>query len=46
MKAQTCWERVKTAASEAEKPRNIQQSPQYSAESRRGGEALTGAALG
>ena len=25
MKAQTCWERVKTAASEAEKPRNIQQ---------------------
>ena len=23
--AQTCWERVKTAAGEAEKPRNIQQ---------------------
>ena len=78
MKAQTCWERVKNAASEAEKPRNIQQKvdasqvrrrsleafsrsryfanemqmrrsqevSQFSAESRRRSDALTGAALG
>ena len=29
MKAQTCWERVKTAASEAEEPRSTQQKLVY-----------------
>ena len=29
MKAQTCWERVKTAASEVEKPQSIQQKSMH-----------------
>ena len=40
MKAQTCWERVKTTATEAEKLRNIQEKSMHRSE------ALTGAALG